>query len=402
MRSPPCSRLSASGARILLRLDHCALVIDSADKDSFVRKLLGGRPMRKVFSLGLGYDAALGFIHEVHVPPTVDATGPEPPFDSSGPAGPPAIEKTLPLGGGGTLGINVHEVVLRLAGRRAEAPETGWAVAAGGLVSFSTQLGPLYVRVDRLGLFAAVDTMTPAAERNLRVIDAHVDATRPTGIALDLRTGPVSGGGTIQHDPTTGDYVGALVLRVGKQITITCVGLASTRDREGNDLSSLLLIGTVEHLGWQAGVVTLDGLGCSTPQTGRSTSPPSARRCRPGSSSTSSSPPTPSSTSRSWSRRCGRSSRRRKGTHIYGLLVKLTFGSAHPLLRADLALMLERDSVAETSRLLVLGPGLVGAAAGGERTVRSTSTSSECSTSTPGPPPLTRSSTTRSSADGSS
>jgi hypothetical protein len=135
--------ISGSGARILLRLDRCALVIDSADKDSFLRKLLGGRPIRKVFSLAFGYDAAQGFIHELHTPPSVDATGPEPPFDSSGPAGPPALEKTLPLGGGGLLGINVHEVVLRLAGNRAEEPETGWAVAVGGLVSFSTQLGPL-------------------------------------------------------------------------------------------------------------------------------------------------------------------------------------------------------------------------------------------------------------------
>ncbi|WP_421741050.1 DUF6603 domain-containing protein [Cellulomonas sp.] len=347
--------LSASGARILLRLDHCALVIDSADKDSFVRKLLGGRPMRKVFSLGLGYDAALGFIHEVHVPPSVDATGPEPPFDSSGPAGPPAIEKTLPLGGGGTLGINVHEVVLRLAGRRAEAPETGWAVAAGGLVSFSTQLGPLYVRVDRLGLFAAVDTMTPSAERNLRVIDAHVDATRPTGIALDLRTGPVSGGGTIQHDPTTGDYVGALVLRVGKQITITCIGLASTRDREGNELSSLLLIGTVEHLGWQAGVVTLDGLGVLY-AADRTLDVAAVRAALPsGQLKHILFPADPVKHLPELVAALRTFFPPKEGTHIYGLLVKLTFGSAHPLLRADLALMLERDSVSETSRLLVLG-----------------------------------------------
>ena len=36
--------------------------------------------------------------------------------------------------GGGVLGISPLEVVLRLAGRRAEAPPTGWAVAAGALV----------------------------------------------------------------------------------------------------------------------------------------------------------------------------------------------------------------------------------------------------------------------------
>ncbi len=45
----------------------------------------------------------------------------------------------------------------------------------------------------------------------------------------------------------------------------------------------------------------------------------------------------------------------REGTHIYGILLKLTFGGSNPLLRADLALMLERDSNTESSRLLVLG-----------------------------------------------
>ena len=43
------------------------------------------------------------------------------------------------------------------------------------------------------------------------------------------------------------------------------------------------------------------------------------------------------------------------GTHTYGILVKLFFGAGHPIIRADLALLLERDSVADRSRLLVLG-----------------------------------------------
>ncbi len=44
-----------------------------------------------------------------------------------------------------------------------------------------------------------------------------------------------------------------------------------------------------------------------------------------------------------------------RGTHSYGILVKLFFGAGHPIIRADLALLLERDSVADRSRLLVLG-----------------------------------------------
>lgn len=347
--------ISASGARVLMRLDHCTLVVDSADEDSFVRKLLGGRPYRKAFSLGLGYDSTLGFIHEVHVPGAADATGPEPPFDSSGPAGPTDLELTLPLGGGGTLGINVHEVVLRAAYERAEEPATGWALAVGALVSFSTQLGPLYVRVDRLGLLAEVDTMTPSDERNLRVVDAHVAATRPTGVALDLRTGPVSGGGTIQHDPATGDYAGALVLRVKKRVTLTCVGLASTRDREGAELTSVILIGTVEHLGLDAGVVTFDGFGLLY-ASDRTLDVPAVRAALPsGQLKHVLFPADPVKHLPELVSALRTFFPPKQGTSIYGILVKLTFGSAHPLLRADLALLLERDSHTESSRLLVLG-----------------------------------------------
>lgn len=347
--------ISGTGARFLLRLDHCAFVVDSADKDSFLRKLLGGRPVRKTLSLGIGYDAASGFISEVHAPSTVDATGPEPPYDSSGPAGPPFLEKTLPLGGGGTLGINVHEVVLRLGGSRADAPETGWAVAAGALVSFSTTLGPVYVRVDRLGLLLTADTMTPSDERNLRLVQADVDATRPTGIALDVRSGPVNGGGTIQHDLATGDYVGALVLRVGKRITLTCVGLASTRDRQGNDLSSFIVIGTVEHLGLQAGFVRFDGFGLLY-AADRTLDVAAVRAALPtGQLRHILFPADPVKHLPELVQALRTFFPPREGTHVYGILVKLTFGSGHPLLRADLALMLERDSTTDSSRLLVLG-----------------------------------------------
>ena len=153
--------LSATGARVLLELDNCALVVDGSNADSFIRKLLGGKPYRTMFGLSLGYDSNLGFIHEVHRVSGVDATtNAAVPFDSSGPAGPSDLDITLPLGGGNVLGINVLELVLRLAWRSADEPQTGWAVAAGGLVTFSATWGPVYLRVDELGLLAQLDTIS--------------------------------------------------------------------------------------------------------------------------------------------------------------------------------------------------------------------------------------------------
>ncbi|WP_380876357.1 hypothetical protein ACFB49_08320 [Sphingomonas sp. DBB INV C78] len=347
--------LSGAGARILFRTDRSAIVIDGESRDSFVRKLLGGRPIRYAFSFALGYDSQLGFIHEVHKPSSTDATGAEPPFDSSGPAGPSDLDMTLPLGGGGVLGINVHEIVLRLAYRKATAPETGRAVAAGVLISFSTTLGPVYLRVDRLGLAATVDTMTPSSDRNLCLVQAGVDAAAPLGIAIQVDTGPISGGGTIQHDPASGDYVGALVLRLGKRITLTCVGLASTKDRNGTAESSLILIGTVEHLDLRAGFVTFDGFGLIY-AADRRIDEIAVRAALPtGQLRHILFPADPVkhlpelvSTLRTFFPV-------QAGVHSYGILVKLLFGAGHPLIRADLALLLERDSVADRSRLIVLG-----------------------------------------------
>ena len=350
--------LSASGARILARLDSCAIVIDGKSSDSFMRKLLGGRPYRKTVGLSLGYDSNLGFIKEIHQVATVDATGPEPPFDSTGPAGPSDLDLTLPLGGGTLLGIpgtNLHELVVRLAAREGDGFNGGWAVAAGALMTFSVNWGPVYLLVERLGVFVGLDTITLQKDRNLEVINADLDVSRPTGIAIDVRTGPVSGGGAIHFDPASGDYFGALVLRFGKRITLTCLGLASTKDAQGNDLTSFILIGTVDHLGLSVGFVTFDGFGLLY-AADRTLDVPAVRAALPsGQLKHLLFPADPIKHIPEMVAGLRRFFPPKAGSHIYGILVKLTFGSAHPLLRADLALMLETDDATESSRLLVLG-----------------------------------------------
>ncbi|MET0909895.1 MAG: DUF6603 domain-containing protein, partial [Ilumatobacteraceae bacterium] len=311
--------------------------------------------IRRPIALALGYDSQLGFISQLHSPSSTDAAGAEPPFDSAGRAGPPTFEATLPLGGGGLLGINVHEIFMRLAYQKATAPESGRAVALGVLISFSTTLGPVYLRVDRLGLAATADTMTPPDERNLRLVQAGFDAALPLGIAVNVETGPVSGGGSIQHDTATGDYVGVLVLRLGKRVTLTCLGLVSTKDADGADESSLILIGTVEHLDLQAGFVTFDGFGLIY-VADRRLDVAAVRAALPtGQLRHILFPPDPVKHVPELVSALRTFFPVQRGVHSYGILVKLYFGAGHPIIRADLALLLERDSVADRSRLLVLG-----------------------------------------------
>ncbi|MCW3157697.1 DUF6603 domain-containing protein [Micropruina sonneratiae] len=351
--------LSATGARVVAQFDDCALVVDGSSADSFVRKLLGGKPYRTMFGFSLGYDSNLGFIKELHRVKGKDATTTQPvPFDSTGPAGPSTLDLTLPLGGGNLLGsgINLLELVVRLAGRRADAPATGWAVAAGALVTFSATWGPVYLKVDQLGLLAEIGTTKLQKDRNLKLVDAHVDAALPTGVAINIDTGAFSGGGAVHRDPASGDYYGAVVLRVGKRVTLTCLGLVSTRDGQGNPLTSFILIGTLEHLGLTAGFITLDGLGLLY-AADRTLDVPAVRTALPsGKLKYLLFPADPIKTLPEMVAGLRTFFPPREGTHIYGLLVKLTFGpAANPLLRADLALMLERDGTTDSSRLLVLG-----------------------------------------------
>ncbi len=350
--------ISSTGARILAQLDSCAIVVDGRSADTFMRKLLGGRPYRKTVGVSFGYDSNLGFFKEIHQVDTV-TSGPQPPFDSTGPAGPSELDLTLPLGGGNLFGVlNVQELVVRLAVRGTDYPETGWAAAAGALITFSVTFGPVYFRVERLGLQVELDTLKPKppeTKRNLRIVEVGLDATRPTGVAIDVRSGPVNGGGAIHFDPASGDYYGALVLRFGKRITLTCLGLASTKDREGNPLTSFILIGTVDHLGLTAGFVTFDGFGLLY-AADRTLDVPTVRAALPsGQLKHLLFPADPIKHLPEMVAGLRLFFPPKAGSHIYGILVKLSFGSAHPLLRADLALMLETDEATESSRLLVLG-----------------------------------------------
>ena len=96
------------------------------------------------------------------------------------------------------------EVALRLA-LRESTPDGGTdGVSLEADTSFSAQIGPVYFRLDRLGLGLVLDTSQPPAERNLRFVDARLGINPPLGIAVQVDAKLVSGGGTIFHDPAQG------------------------------------------------------------------------------------------------------------------------------------------------------------------------------------------------------
>ena len=102
-------------------------------------------------------------------------------------------------------------------------------------VSFSATIGPVYLRIDRLGLVFLLDTGKPPEEANLRVVDLHFESKFPQGIAVNVETSLVAGGGAIVHDPDQGTYFGILDLAFKGGLTIQAICLVATKQDGVND-----------------------------------------------------------------------------------------------------------------------------------------------------------------------
>jgi hypothetical protein len=266
--------LTSDGAETRASITDAALVVDGQDNDSFIRKLLGNKPLRQPFNLTVGYASGRGRILEGGLssgavspaPGTSEETPPAPgtaqrtALTGDQPVGGDAIDVTIPVGR--RVGpVTLIELTLRVS-RTAPVPDaepTVTAVEVG--TSFSVVTGSVFFRLDRLRLALTLDASKPPAESNLRFIDAHLGISPPLGIAVQVDTSLVSGGGSIYHDPATGTYFGVLALRIGSKFTLKAFGLVATKNADGTPGSSFIIIGTLEGLGWQLGPVTIDGLG---------------------------------------------------------------------------------------------------------------------------------------------
>ena len=234
--------LTSEAAEGLATLTDAALLLDPADHDGFVAELLGKTPLRLPFNLVIGYSSRRGLVLEG----SLGAQGTPPPLSGSGNVGTPVIAATIPVGR--AFGpVTIHEVGIRLARGPADAPPAEQKQSTFEVdASFSTQIGPVYLRVDQVGLELTVDSGKPPGERNLRLVDLHVGAKFPRGIAVNVETGLIAGGGSILHDPDQGIYFGTIDLAVRGGLTMQAICLAATRDPDGRKGFSLVAILTVE------------------------------------------------------------------------------------------------------------------------------------------------------------
>lgn len=208
------------------------LAITLAEADGFVAGIVGGFALEADFDLGISWTAGGGFA-----------------FTGSG-----ALEIQLPVHV--SIGpIELTAVTLALGINGGSFPATLTANVTGAL-------GPLVAVVEEVGLRA---TLSFPADRpgNLGPADLAFAFQPPKGVGLALDAGVVKGGGYLYIDAERGEYAGALELMFAEFVTLTAVGLITTRMPDGSDGFSLLVIINAEFgTGLQLGLgFTLLGVG---------------------------------------------------------------------------------------------------------------------------------------------
>ncbi|GBL44759.1 putative transcriptional activator SRCAP homolog [Sulfuriferula multivorans] len=115
--------------------------------------------------------------------------------------------------------------------------------------SFGVALGPFQASIDRLGVLLDVDASAPSLGFEFKP---------PNGVGLSLDAGIVKGGGYLFIDPASGDYGGALELKL-MAIGVKAIALISTKTPAGYSLL-LLIYGQFPAIQLSFGF-TLTGIG---------------------------------------------------------------------------------------------------------------------------------------------
>jgi len=128
-------------------------------------------------------------------------------------------------------------------------------------VTAGVQLGPFAATVKRMGV--TTDISFPSDRKgNLGPLQLDFGIKLPDGAGMSLETDFISGGGYLSFDEQKGEYAGILSLSIREQITVTAIGILTTKLPNGEPGFSLLLIISGEFVPIQLGYgFTLNGVG---------------------------------------------------------------------------------------------------------------------------------------------
>ena len=108
----------------------------------------------------------------------------------------------------------------------------------GAGVNLNANLGPLAASVEGIGIQAALQFK----HGNLGPAQLDVSFLPPKGVGLSINAGVVQGGGFLYIDTDRGEYAGALQLEIADFLSVSAIGLISTKMPDGSSGFSLLII----------------------------------------------------------------------------------------------------------------------------------------------------------------
>ncbi|MEH1163951.1 DUF6603 domain-containing protein [Micromonospora sp. CPCC 205539] len=199
--------------------------------DGFLGKVLPADGLGFDFDLGIGWSTRRGLYF----------------------SGAASLEAEFPLHVS-LLGVLTIDLLhLRLA-----ADDAGFGLTVAATAGL--KLGPIAASVERMGLGAQV--ALPPGGGNVGPFDISPRFVPPRGAGMVIDASVVVGGGYVLNDPDNGRYAGILQLKIGDIVTVTAIGLVTTKLPDGSPGFSLLVIITATFPPIQLGFgFNLSGLG---------------------------------------------------------------------------------------------------------------------------------------------
>jgi hypothetical protein len=201
---------------LVLRALKSAAVLAPADGDGFLQTLLPPDGLKYEFDLGVGWSNKRGLY-----------------FERSG-----AMNATIPINKTILDVLTVESAYLSV-----KSEDTKLPIHIG--TTLKAKLGPVTAVVDRVGLKLDLG-FSDKLRGNLGPVNLGVEFRPPDGVGLTIDSGPVVGGGFISYDASNQQYAGALYLELNQNLTLSAIGLLTTRMPDNSKGYSLLVIVTAK------------------------------------------------------------------------------------------------------------------------------------------------------------
>jgi hypothetical protein len=198
----------------------------------------------------------------------------------------------------------------------------------------NAKIGPVSATVEKIGLMLKYD-FQQGKESNL-----GLGFKPPTGIGLSIDSSIASGGGYLSIDD--GNYAGILQLDIADTVSITAIGILTTRMPDGTKIFSLKFFGMAEFSPIQLGFgFFLDGLGLAVAIHCSMNGDALRKSVYTGSLNSLMFPPDPIKNAVKIISDLQSFFPPEEGCYAFGIMVKLGWGGAKALVQAEVGLFIE-------------------------------------------------------------